>query len=997
MRLHTLSATAFGPFADTVEVDFDTLSDAGLFLLCGATGAGKSSILDAVCFALYGEVPGDRSAARHLRCDTAAEGVAPEVFLDVTLGDRRFHLTRSPAWQRPKKRGTGTTTQQASVVVLELVDGTPRHLTSRLDEAGHLISGLLGMNLAQFTQVALLPQGRFQDFLRAKSEDRHTLLQKLFRTRRFEDVEHWLRDRRIALRRQSEAHTERIVGLLHRLDEVSNAFAFEIDDVALAAAAEGPWLTEGVQAAADAATHAVTEARQRLELTTELAVAADAELEAARLLASDQKRHTEAIQALLRLDQEQPRVEAQRERLAGARRAAPIHALHQQVQRVRGRLAAAEADRAATRTRAFELLDHELDDVELTDRLDQVRADLALARSMTAVETEVRELHDRRAVVHADRERCLQEIDQLRSQLQTLPALVAASVEQISAARAAGHDLPGAVALVDELERRRDARTRVIDLTAALGHARDVLRQSVDSHQHLREAWLQLQELRISGMAAELASGLAVGGTCPVCGSCDHPHPAVPSTDAPTASAEKAARKRADDADVVRQAHADHVRSLEKSLARAEEQAGTTPIDQLEKDLASAQSRAAQLQAQAQGRTDAEEVHRRAEDELLRVEAALGSARVAHGAADAALSSLEERIDRLTTSLAEVLDGHPDLTTFLESRARQETALKAAITATDTHRAAVAQLADVLDDLGREVDGCGFADPESAVAALLDESSIQELESAIARHEAARVSARAALEEPEIVAASKQPVADLAAVGQHHALAQDSRADAEAHHRRAIEVAGRVEALRTQVVDALAAWQPIRQDHALVSAVASFAEGKSPDNRAQMRLSAYVLSWRLGQVVAAANLRLARMTDQRYALEHTATRGAGETRGGLSLVIRDDWSGESRDPVTLSGGETFVVSLALALGLTDVVTQEAGGADIGTLFVDEGFGSLDADTLDDVMDTLDALREGGRVVGIVSHVPELRTRITAQLRVDKSRDGSTVHLVHADV
>jgi exonuclease SbcC len=157
-----------------------------------------------------------------------------------------------------------------------------------------------------------------------------------------------------------------------------------------------------------------------------------------------------------------------------------------------------------------------------------------------------------------------------------------------------------------------------------------------------------------------------------------------------------------------------------------------------------------------------------------------------------------------------------------------------------------------------------------------------------------------------------------------------------------------------------------------------------------MRLSAYVLAARLGQVVAAANERMSRMTDDRYVLEHTAQRGVGERRGGLSLLVRDQWTDERRDPVTLSGGETFVVSLALALGLADVVTGEAGGARIETLFVDEGFGSLDSDTLELVMDTLDQLREGGRVVGVVSHVPELRTRIPTQLVVHKTRAGSSV-------
>ena len=204
--------------------------------------------------------------------------------------------------------------------------------------------------------------------------------------------------------------------------------------------------------------------------------------------------------------------------------------------------------------------------------------------------------------------------------------------------------------------------------------------------------------------------------------------------------------------------------------------------------------------------------------------------------------------------------------------------------------------------------------------------------------------------------------------------------------------ATRLTTLAGELADALADWAPLREEHTLTTQFASFVDGKSADNRLQMRLSAYVLSYRLSQVVAAANERLAGMSDQRYSLEHTGRRGAGETRGGLSLLIRDDWSGESRDPATLSGGETFVVSLALALGLADVITQEAGGADLDTLFVDEGFGSLDADTLDDVMDTLDSLRDGGRVVGVVSHVAEMRDRIPTQLRVTKSRHGSTIAL-----
>ena len=192
MRLHRLSATAFGPFVDTVHVDFDELSAGGLFLLTGDTGAGKTSVLDAVCFALYGEVPGDRHTARHLRSDQADPGAEPRVSLELSVGARTFRFTRSPPGSGPRSAARGTLRVQAHVVVEELRDDAWTALTNRLDEAGHLVTGLLGMTCTQFTQVAMLPQNRFQAFLRASSAERQAVLQRLFRTERFEAVERWL-------------------------------------------------------------------------------------------------------------------------------------------------------------------------------------------------------------------------------------------------------------------------------------------------------------------------------------------------------------------------------------------------------------------------------------------------------------------------------------------------------------------------------------------------------------------------------------------------------------------------------------------------------------------------------------------------------------------------------------------------------------------------------------------------------------------------------------
>ncbi|WP_190868165.1 AAA family ATPase, partial [Actinomadura sp. RB99] len=223
MRLHRLEVAAFGPFSGTEEIDFDALSDAGLFLIQGRTGAGKTSILDAVCFALYGQVPGVRNAVKGLRSDHAAPGAGPRVVLETTIRGRRLRVTRSPAWERPKLRGSGTTTEHAKVILEEFERGGWTGLTTRLDEAGDLISRLLGMNAAQFCQVALLPQGEFAGFLRAGADERRKVLERLFATEVFTQVEKWLADRRAATGREAAELAAAASSIADRIAEATGA------------------------------------------------------------------------------------------------------------------------------------------------------------------------------------------------------------------------------------------------------------------------------------------------------------------------------------------------------------------------------------------------------------------------------------------------------------------------------------------------------------------------------------------------------------------------------------------------------------------------------------------------------------------------------------------------------------------------------------------------------------------------------------------------------
>src|SRR4051812_16271957 len=300
MRFHHLTVTAFGPFAATQAIDFEELNDAGIFLLTGPTGAGKTSVLDAVCFALYGVVPGQRGV-KALRSHHAGPDIQPRVVLEVTLAGRRFRIERSPEWHRPKKRGEGTTKENASASLVELTDGSERLVSARIQEVGHELAPLLGMRSEQFMQVVMLPQGDFQTFLRASSDERQGVLERLFQTGRFAQVEDWMRDRTRQLAVASEAGEKRVSQLLatisHRSrcplpDELSSD---RLGDVSQAARSWVSSVSELVERSRDMVRDAEAAALEELEL------AEDAAAEAARL-ASVAKRRQEAQRVLVELD-----------------------------------------------------------------------------------------------------------------------------------------------------------------------------------------------------------------------------------------------------------------------------------------------------------------------------------------------------------------------------------------------------------------------------------------------------------------------------------------------------------------------------------------------------------------------------------------------------------------------------------------------------------------------------------------------------------------------
>jgi DNA repair protein SbcC/Rad50 len=981
VRLHNLEVTAFGPFSGTEAIDFDALSDAGLFLINGQTGAGKTSVLDAICFALYGQIPGVRNAIKTLRSDHAAPGIGPKVVLEVTIRGRRLRIMRSPAWERPKQRGTGTKFEHSHVVVQEHTGGDWQGVTTRLDEAGDFLGGLLGMNAAQFCQVAMLPQGDFAVFLRAGAEDRRKVLEKLFATEIYAAVEKWLADRRAATRRDAEALEQAATSTADRIAETSGASRADGDLLAWAAEISGQL-------------EAVLEVNEALLRESLPAVqSAQSALAAGRELSGLQERHTKELvrrDALVAAAPERAALAVRLDAAGRADRVLPLIKVAEQRKTTAGRELTATVQ-ARRRIAAWAPEDAPADVLLKAERARRDEA-AGLRPQLDEVNrhrTITREITDLQAA-----ERILEgEESSLRQVLTELPGLVEAGRKELEASRIAAAGLPAATkAAKDAADLIEAARHRDL-LMGTLTKAEDAERAATDVAQRTRGHLQDLREARIQGMAAALAADLVDGEPCKVCGSEVHPAPSAALGLVPS-DADQARAEQADD-----RAQKDREQATNQVVGlRAELDAALERTDASVADLAVALDAAELHRAGcAEAVTLAEQLNL----QLTQAESQLAGARDKHAKAVQDLTSARTTLaGRLTeeSRLRAALDLARGTDPSIEARITRINAeadlLHAAAEAINRADQADQEFAAALSHAEQAAKAEGFASLQDTAAALLpahERARLQERERHFADEEAG---IRERLEDPALQAAAAAPAPDLPALESVLAAAEHAHSRVVSARDRARIRSDRLTELRADLHDRMAAWEPAAERHRVAERLAGITSGLMANKR-NMRLSAYVLTARLEQVVAAANERLARMSAGRYLLDTTEDKTAGDTRrasGGLGLRVTDAWTGRQRDPVTLSGGESFLTSLALALGLADVVTAEAGGTEIGTLFVDEGFGTLDEDTLDEVMDVLDGLRDGGRTVGIVSHVAELRTRIPAQLRVRKDRTGSRVSI-----
>lgn len=1033
MRIHHLRISGFGPFAGTEDIDFDRLSAHGLFLLNGPTGAGKTSVLDAICFALYGSVPGARQDGKRLRSDHAEPGQEPAVTCEFSAQGRRFEVTRSPAWEKPSARGkNGFTVQQAKTLLRERVDGTWVEKSARNDEAGAEIMALLGMDREQFTRVVMLPQGDFAAFLRSKAADRLDLLQKLFGTQRFEALEQEL-SRQAAAAREDVAVLSGQLGLLASRAETEAAplqlpedGAPPPDDVPRRLA----WLQDS--------------AARRLEELRDRAAAAEAASQDRRNEAEHEagrhERNRKLQAAIERQEAVEEGAQQQEELLDRLGRHRQAEVLQGQLQAVdaasaKVRSAAAAAESATTLLRLAAGDGGELSQLGLETAAEAAYTALesvtsagtaaagerggAATGGMPGTAEELGRLRSLLAVIEAR----LPDEDRLRDLRKRHQALSAKQEELQQTAETLGNTVSQLLLereqLVDGMDRletrsadaalrRKEAAAaaELLDVVRRHGSALKALglvtARHGDSRENLLEAkrrWLDVREARLANAASELAAKLVDGEPCAVCGSGHHPSPADAGSGGPgLAQEEEEAHGTYEAAEAAHASVTAELAMAEQAVAVLAGQGGNTP---------EAEARAAADRALAAA-SDAEQATEELQDRRQRLEvldAGIGQARsgVAEAEADlsrvaASLDELAEQAASLDKGLAGLRGGHRSLDRRLRALEEAVGVLDKAVEAQARLDAALLQAAEAQEHLERALPEAGFATVADVRGQLLGASEAAALDTAIraSRDEAARV---AGLFESEDIVLAMAEAAEGFQVDDDRLAEMRARATAAQNDAREADLAAGLAARCLASLTSIAAeYQTLvcssrepAEKAQMLTGLADAASGRG-ENTYRMSLNSYVLAARLEQVALAASERLVAMSDGRYLLQHTDAKAARGAKSGLGLEVVDQWTGFRRDTSTLSGGESFMASLSLALGLADVVQQEAGGVEIETLFVDEGFGSLDEQSLEQVMDALEGLRDGGRVVGLVSHVAEMKQRIGTQLQVHKNRNGSTLRI-----
>ncbi len=1021
MRPLALTMKAFGPYRDTETIDFRQLGQHRLFVISGNTGAGKTTIFDAICYALYGSASGeDRSEPRMLRSHFAQEDQHTSVDFTFQTGSRIFRIFR----QLAHRKGNNKSETGGKIELYELTSGEEVPAVDRfaVQEVSGRIEQLLGLNKDQFSQIVMLPQGEFRKLLTSDTENKEDILRRLFRTGLYRKLEEGFYQQTRELREQLKDGLLRLHVYAKQARETLPERAGSELAATLAQEHQSPLqLLEGLRLEQLHYEQQLGAGRERQRQLAALLAEQESELRAAAALnerfAELARKQAQQQALLLR----KPEMAAQERRAADAERAARLAPYEEQATRLVQQLALrrGELEQAQRRLAAAEQAEQAAQERHSREQEREPQ------RRQTAIElARLAEWEPAVATLAARRS----ELEQLQAAERAAAAQLATQQEQLAALKQQRRERQErlaaqeqeAAALPERLRELEQARARYKLLKELLELDKRYAAYCEQAAQQERQlaaaqAELDQQERRwLEGQAGLLAAHLHDGQPCPVCGSEQHPRKAEQAWQVP-------AREQ------LEQAKAVLSRAMgELSQAAAEAAAAQAGRESREAELAAlglAQrpNEAALAQAEAEGRRLRAET-----DRLQQVAAALSAQREELQRQERELErqdGLRERqaeaqreaaaqAERLQAQLAQELARIPAELAAPErlAAARRELAareaglaaaweaaqqeLAQALTQSAKERAVGEQLASQLQELeagAREAEQrlegelrkAGFERREHYAAALLPEAELAELQSELKHYADALAYLAQQLAELQAELTGKEE-AELAGLEQELARLKAEQEAEAAELVRTEQLAQTAQRLGEAIAETAAGTAELERRLEQVLDIYQMLKG---DNALKISFERYILIEFLEQILVAANERLQELTGGQFSLQRSDRLEVRGKQSGLGLDVYDAYTGQNRDVKTLSGGEKFNASLCLALGMTDVIQSHQGGISIEMMFIDEGFGSLDEESLHKAIHTLVGLQQAGRMIGIISHVPELKQASPAVLEITKTREG----------
>lgn len=915
MRPIKLIMTAFGPYAGKTPVNLDELGQSGLYLITGDTGAGKTTIFDAIVYALYGEASGQNRDASMFRSKYANADTPTEVYLEFEYAGKNYKVKRNPEYERPKSRGEGFTTQKADAELV-LPNGD---VVTGIKNVTDKIVDIMGIDRNQFLQIAMIAQGDFLKLLLASTKDRIDIFRKIFKTYNYKVIQDKLRDEASALGKkceESERSVKQYIG--------------------------------GIVCDEDDALMIEVEKAKKGELTTSEVI-----ILLERLLESDKEKGESITAVIDSLDKTLEEINTQ------LGKAEEIEKTRASLEQSRSMLPQKEEEVKSAKREYDTIPEKE------TER-EKLQKEITLFSEELALYDELENLKEALKQAQANLDKNIKVKDKNNANLRVLGDSLAKLREDRATLENAGERKAELLLSLDrikakqeilcELEKQFDKlRTATETYEVQLGIYRKVREKS----DLLTETYLRLNKAFLDEQAGVLARELEDGTPCPVCGSLTHPAPAVSSDIAPTEAELKSAKSDMDKAqESAAQASADSA-SAKTNMENARESLvnlidavfGEITVEQakerLRGEIKEAQETADRIQreikaeeARLQRKSQLDEQIPKRESELEKLRTDTANLETSIAAESEKVKSLSEQIERAGKKLR------------FESKSEAQKQISNLKVKADEISLAIKSVTDKFTRVNEEF---------TAIRARVTQLESQ-LENALF------IDAQALTDRKNQIVAEKTSVSaksrDIAARVSANTLALANI------RRQSAELIKHEEHYR---------W---------MKALSDTANGRI-SQREKLMLETYIQKTYFDNIIRKANLRLLMMTGGQYELVRRETGYNQGAQSGLDLDVKDHYNGTLRSVKTLSGGESFKASLSLALGLSDEIQSSAGGVRLDTMFVDEGFGSLDEDSLNQAMNALMGLTEGNRLVGIISHVAELKQRIDKQIIVTKDKSGGS--------